>query len=275
MDGLFELMIIALILLAPVFEGWARSRKKRRQEDGADRGGGGDRPRAERTGTTGSTATTGSSSPWGAGQPGAGAGAGGGRGRESGRSGEADRGADELLPDDLWEVLTGQRRGPATEQPPRKPSGKEPEGGEPWEPEAAEPWETAERWEPESTESRPGGADLGGMMSEPSPWDGDVEERGAPPVTEPSEPRTAEVLAELEAELEGARSAAGRGSLGVRRDRISGLRGLRPGRTGKGGLSGMGEGGELHPFFKGLDRDGLRRAVVLNEVLGPPLSQRG
>lgn len=203
MDGLFELLIILLIFVFPAVEAWARKRKRSQREE---RGGGVAKPEPE----------------------------GGEVDRD--RQEEAKTRSAELLPEDLWEELTGGRRRAEAEAeegdvlPETAPDGPEEWGGT----------------EIPPAEEPPAG--LGEEVGEPS---------------EPAEPRRADVLDEM--------GAGARG--GVRRRRAGEIGRLRPGRLARrGGAPAHARG--PHPLVGDLDRDALRRAVVYREILGPPVSMR-
>lgn len=273
MDGLFEILIILAIFLLPALEGMIKKRKQggAGQEEGSPRAEGG-----EQAGRAGPAP---------------------GRERaEAGtRSGE-DRSAEELLPEDLWAVLTGQKR---------------PEPEAPEEPSSA----SLERGEPvggDGTEAAPGGADLGGMMSgEEAPparevpttreasygydvggygadveaytyGSADAQRAEGREVPEPTEPTRSDVLREIGAGMDetlgagpgGLARARSRGGSGLRRARASELQRIRTGRMARRGGASAGKGGGLHPSLQGLDRAELRRAIVLQEILAPPLALR-
>lgn len=261
MDGLFELLIILAIFVLPALEAWA---KKRRRAERREEGGGGvpspappdDRapgwtPDRERDG---------------------------GRGRA-----RAEESAEVLLPEDLWEELTGERRRAEAEAG----AGPEAAGGEVEAPRWGAEGTSPERTAPETplpdarveaepapwretgrAESEPGAADLGGRMgSGEFGWSAGAE---APTAEEPAEeayrgeePRRADVL-------RGVPTARPR----THRSRIAEIGRLRPGRAARRGAGPAGEG-DLHPLIGDLDRKALRRAVVYAEILGPPVSQRG
>lgn len=279
MDGLFEILIILAIFLLPALEGMIKKRKQggAGQEEGSPRAEGG-----ERAGRAGPAP---------------------GRERaEAGTRSSEDRSAEELLPEDLWAVLTGQKR-PEPEAP-EEPSSASLERGEPVGGDAAG--------------SAPGGADLGGMMSgeeAPSAREATTN-RGAPTTREasygydvggygadveaytygsadaqraegreapePTEPTRSDVLREIGAGMDetvgagagGLARARSPGTSGLRRSRASELQRIRTGRMARRGGASAGKGGGLHPSFQGLDRAELRRAIVLQEVLAPPLALR-
>ena len=278
MDGLFEILILLVIFLLPALEGMIKRRKQ--GEDGGGEPGPTDAHR--RSGEEGVPG-------WSrdrAGAPSA---------EQAGSPGE-DRSAEELLPDDLWAILTGEKRPQTRAEAPEEPSSTSLERGEPAGGEAIE--------------AAPGGADLGGMMSgeastapttpEPSygydvgGYGADAEPYSYDYESAPAEraegvgPTRADVFREMDAGREsgsgiGAADGAGAGALtragapgtsGLRRGRASELQQIRTGRMARRGADTGRRGGDLHPFFQGLDRTGLRRAIVLQEVLGPPLGLR-
>ncbi|MFW6078126.1 MAG: hypothetical protein ACODAE_00785 [Gemmatimonadota bacterium] len=230
MDGLIELIIFALILLGS----FAGSRKKKEGDAGEVETGAGNAPRTGRrpegprsSGSRGNPAGHGSRvEPPGPVGPGA--------GRERRES------AAEMVPDDLWAILTGERR-PARAEADRGSHGREEAGGgdagwstEPgmdrsgWDDDARS-LETVPDREPHSVETIPD-PDSRGVAS--------LEQRPLPP----------EVRRELT--VERMRDARGRHAAPLQRRADRG----RPG-----------------PLPFGLDdRNAVRRAFVLREVLGPP-----
>ena len=271
MDGLFEILIILAIFLLPALEGMI----KRRRQGGAEPGEGSTRQGGEGR-RAGSGVATGPErqEPADVGSPSA-----------ADRSAE-ERGAEELLPDDLWAILTGEERPKPRAEAPDDPSSTSLERGEPARADAVD--------------AAPGGADLGGMMSGEPTYDSSYDSYGydvggygaeaetyryesaAAEGSEATEPTRADVFGELGTGMDAAEgSGAGAltrpgspGTSGLRRTRASELQQIRTGRMARRGADAAGRGSGLHPFFEGLNRRELRRAVVLQEVLGPPLGLR-
>lgn len=256
MDGMIELLVIlAIFVLLPALEAWG---KRRRKGGGAGSPPGESRQGGEvsggRAGRTERTA-----------------------GRGSGpRRGSEQESAGVLLPEDLWEELTGGRRRDAEEPaataerdgigssgpdaaPPfeSRPSATEEAAERPLEtaPEPSETW-SGEGWRPETRRGAAGAEDRYRTEIPPpsdGPADGLGREVGGFPG--PEEPRPADPVDEARARREAA---------GLRRA-------AAPGRaTGRR----RGARGEPHPLLGELDRDSLRRAVLYREILGPPVALR-
>lgn len=219
MDNLFEIVVIALILLAPVLEALFRKGKegskgpgkpKGRQSSGRERGRGG-----------------------------------------AGTSEERTTAAEDLVPDDLWELVTGERRsrkrrGEPWRAPPRADEGS-PRAG------------TLEAGIPEAADAE---SDEGVWSSEP------------PPGAEPEAPEPVPGYdAEVEADGERIRRLALReaGPKGGRRAAL--LAGARAGPLARRGRTPAGAR-SAHPLLGDVDRRALRRAVLWREILGPPVSLR-
>lgn len=148
--------------------------------------------------------------------------------------------AADMVPDDLWEILTGERRERgATPRPTERPTEPEPEPE--WEPVGP-----SEEWTPESpwqAEEQPREQE----RFEPAPWieDSPLDRRVELPAQQEPAPRVAQY---------------GREDRGARRIRIAAQDALAAPRPR--GVS---------PLIRALRRpDGLRQAMVLRDILGPP-----
>ncbi|MFP3948915.1 MAG: hypothetical protein ACLFWG_09310 [Longimicrobiales bacterium] len=241
MNGLFEILIILAIFLLPALEGMI---KKRKRESAGEAESGPGRAEAD-SGEEAGRSSREEGVPGSRGDRAAGPAA-GGASQQTGERSE-DRSAEELLPDDLWAILTGQERPKKAPDAPEEPSTTS---------SASEGGKIAGG---EAIDAAPGGADRGGVRS--------GEASGVPASQDSS--TTREPSYGYEVGSYGAPGASVR-----RRSRASQLQRIRTGRMARRGADTGARGGGLHPFFEGLNRTELRRAVVLQEVLGPPLGLR-
>lgn len=225
MDNLFEIVVILLILLAPALEALFRKGKGK----GKGGPGGSEKPGGRRP-----------------------SGREGGRGRP-GTAEERGTAADELIPDDLWELVTGERRARKERQ--------EPWRGHPRRDEGASPPRALDAGAPEAADSEAG---EGVWVTEPPL---EVEAEAPEPVARYG------ARAEAETKEERARRLALReaGPMGARRSAL--LAGARPGALARRGRPPA-KAGSAHPLLGEVDRRGLRRAVLWREILGPPVSLR-
>ena len=194
---LFELLFIAIFILFPILEGVLKQRRK---------GRGGPVDEGE---------------------------------REAGadRSEEEPRSAADMVPDDFWEIMTGERR----EAEPSTPTA---EGGAPWE-------ETGGRMETATTEP-----ESDDTLWEPEPWmdDSSVSREPVSLEYEGPEAYSLETPAPPPVERKVPSAEARHRAFHALVDRP------RPKRTR-----------DVSPLVRSLrSREGLRQAVLLKEVLGPP-----
>lgn len=222
MDSLFEILFIALILLAPFLEAMFKRRKQGPPGD-----------EEESDGRTVSRAGT----------------------AEADRRAPADRPttSEGLIPAEIWEELTGVRTAPEEET---APAGEAVDDEKSW-------------WEDREEEEVVGGGAVGtetigaeeigtgGIRS------GEIRpagERGRPSRGEPTEvtAKQAELAARFE-EAEARRAAPGGP--------------LAPGRS-LWGAPARG-GGRARRLLAGASRRQLQDAILLKEILGPPVSERG
>jgi hypothetical protein len=222
-DGLFQLLFIGVLVLASVLD--ASTRKRRRQQR-MER-----RERAEADAAGDSTRDDATMMPQGTGQA------------------ERERTADSMVPADLWEILTGEKRAPTREEPAPAPAAEagpqapvEPERAWSFDDRVEETYEPPPTLEP-SFEKEPEEA----PPEEPRPWAAELEIRRSAQLAAPSAAAMGASLVEPAPPLRHASTARP-----VRRPAASVYAEL------------LRSGGP----------DSLRTAIVVSEVLGPPAALR-
>ncbi len=265
-DGLFQLFFILIIVLASIFDAVSRNRKKRERMEEMEREEAEGEVRAER-GDEAPVAT--------AERPRDGVlqGDRGGNGRDTGRGQDPSREeetADAMVPDDLWAILTGERR-PPKPAPPSRESEEEP----------LEPVRTGSSPASARRPSHEPAPSAGSSSGPRSPW-GRRPPSPAPPRTPVPLPPPVEVPGEGEVYQEIEEPWANlpditEGEIGFderprERESEPGGRGAPRPRWGKRARV------EANPHTRLLvsgRREDLRSAIVLSEVLGTPVGLRG
>lgn len=242
---LFDLLILLLFVGAPLIEGVLRKRRSAERESEEGSGAGAEAGRQERgdsaapgrTGVPSRTSREWESDGWNQAEDVAGGAE--AAGAEPGR-GDAHASASEMVPDDLWEVLTGERRSrsPAPEREEAEPS-----------------------WSEDSVAVQDGLGEMAETDWVATPWDEEPDDDEGPVSLEVIGPEAVSLEQPLQDPEERHRDF---------HDKMDSL--IEATSIGSGG-SRPDPAGPLRAALQ--DPSEVRQAVLLSEILGPPAGLRG